>query len=108
MIAHHSAICNDVLGAEVHVARQHSSLANRLSVITDFTDAATTLTFTSGTGTLVGKDTFVVNFTEDVINNTMLDMLMYNLTDASAISIAVSGGGATGHLWVEYEYWSET
>jgi hypothetical protein len=76
-------------------------------LISDVADAATTLARTVTGGALVGGANRVVA----IVANTTLDLgdeLLYNLTDGSAINLAISGGPISAHVWVEYEYWSET
>lgn len=77
-------------------------------IISDTTDATVTLTFSCATGTLVGLPAYTVALTASTVNTQLLDVLLYNLTDASAIACTPSNGTENQIIWIEYEYWSET
>lgn len=77
-------------------------------IVSDVADAATTINITvGGGGALLGPATFSITLVANVVLE-LNDLLLYNLTDASSILMAIADGPVSGTIWLEYEYWSET
>ena len=77
-------------------------------VISNVIGGATEMLFTVTGGALVGPAQVNIALVAHTINEQMKDLLLYNLTDASVINLAINAGPISANVYVEVEYWSET
>jgi hypothetical protein len=77
-------------------------------VISNVADASSEFLFTVTGGALVGPAQVNCAIVAHTINTQMLDLLLYNLTDASTIHLAIANGPISANVYVEIEYWGET